>query len=722
MIPFRRFAPILAAFLLLCLPALATAQATDAPTLAKQAREETRKGNHEAALAVWQRILDEHPRHELVADGSAHWAASRSLRHLGKPTEAAELLESYLKKHPKGKGTFAACVGIFLSWLEAGDDKRAQKAGKVVFHRWPDAPDTFMVLRPWVERGYSVPRLKTSYRVLYDWTFDRISGARDPELRLAFLEIIETQHRKEDFVKDGGVLYCKAWAHIEAGRPEEGLALGEKHLKLYPKDVNRDKFRVLMARAYLAFSPPEIERARKLLRAVVANPKTRYRKQAEELLGVEPKDKSIQIEKGFPKAEGIGKVVLLTNLPSGHALRKAATEWRKARDAEVVQFRGSDVKAAASGLRGRGAEFVAVLVKPETIDNNFHLSMLELCRSLDRDPMPDFHFGYLTARDADDLEKMLTRLLAKEAEGGTVAKMVPLPNSAAQIEGLDFLFHIGHGTERRIVGGLDATRVSALSLTRGPVIVSGACFNGICSRSFASSIHDFTFHAPRDIDPKEVLSLAWIHAGATGLIAALDGDRGEMAMAEWEILRERAPALGEVTGWTYRSIFMSLPDDYAAFPRYQAGQPRNISFFHVMMRGWASRILISDPSYRPLKRPLTTPTTGTTVKASGKQVVVTVRVTRFASGPFINVLPRVAGTPFREKRLYARVALPEGFKGRLGRPKIELSGKAAGAKLSRKHFRHEVWGGRRYVNVQLESLSGKLVTTGATATLTFPKR
>ena len=195
-----------------------------------------------------------------------------------------------------------------------------------------------------------------------------------------------------------------------------------------------------------------------------------------------------------------------------------------------------------------------------------------------------------------------------------------------------------------------------------------------------------------------------------------------MAMAEWEHFLEHAPSLGEAIGFTYRSIFMSLADDYAGFPRYQAGQPRNVSFFSVMLRGWTSRILISDPAYRPLQSPLAAPTTKSSAKVSAKQVTVTVEVKRFVSGPFINILPRRAGTPFMERRLYARVAMPESFKGRLGRPQIVLSGKATGAKLSRRRIRHEVWGGRRYVCVQLESASGKLVTPGAVATLSFERR
>jgi len=714
---------LLTAFLaLLCLNEIAPAGESDPDVLAEDARRLLKEDRYAESLALWMRLIDDSGAHPSVTEGDAHWYASRCLRYLGEPKNAAGLLESYLKRFPRGKGGFAANLGIFYSYDEAGEEKPARKAGKRVFAGWPEANGTFTVLRMWVERGWKVPRLKTPFKTLYDWTFKRIEGTRDPELRLAFLDILSTQHRNEGFVTDGAILYCQAWAHIQAGRPEEGLALGEKHLKLYPKDVNRDKMRVLMARALLDLSPPMTKRARKLLRAVVANAGPKYRKQAEELLGVEPRDRSIQIEKGCPKPEGLSKIVVLTNLSSGSDWFRAAAKWRKARSAEVVQFRGSDPKAAMGSLRRIGPEFVAVHVKPETIDNNFHLGVLELCRGLDRDPMPDFHFGYLTARNPKDLEAFLAGILEKEARGGTSGDVVAVQGPGGRLASLDFLLHYGHGTPRRVVGGLDAAGVAALALENGPVVFSGACFNGVCGLSFESSVRDYTFHTPRMLRPEEVISLAWIHAGATGLFAALDGDRGEMAMAEWEYFREHAASLGEVIGHTYRSVFTSLKEDYGDFPRYRAGQPRRTYFFDVMLRGWTSRILISDPMYRPLKRPLTGPTARASARRSGDAIVVEVESVRFVSGPFINILPRLAGTPFREKRLYARVALPEGFTGRLGRPKVALSGKAAGVDLSRRLVRHEVWGGRRYVTVQAESASGKLVTAGAKTTWTFPIR
>ncbi|MHC4862427.1 MAG: hypothetical protein ACYTDY_20335, partial [Planctomycetota bacterium] len=74
------------------------------------------------------------------------------------------------------------------------------------------------------------------------------------------------------------------------------------------------------------------------------------------------------------------------------------------------------------------------------------------------------------------------------------------------------------------------------------------------------------------------------------------------------------------------------------------------------------------------------------------------------------------GIPWREQRLYARVALPKGLEGRLGRPEVNTGA----AKTARTKVRHEVWGGRRYVNVLLEAEGRKLGVPGYVAELAFP--
>ena len=691
------------------------AAAPDPVERSKEARDLYDQGRFDEALLIWEEILKKHKKQEVVTGGDAHWYASRCMRQMGGHAEAAAMLETYLKSFPNGKGVFTALTGTFHSWVEAGEEKKAKAAGKRLFKAYPDAKGTFWVFRTYLERGWKLPRLATEYRVLYYWTFDRINAAENPDLRLAALDLIAAWHKKEKLVKSGAILFCQAWCHQKSGRHDKAIEIGTKHLKHYPKASERDKVRMTVAEAMLAKDPPDIKRATKVLEALIRNP-GRYKEPAEKMLAAaKTGGTSIQILKGCPRPEGMGKIVLLTDLSASSSRFKALEVWRTARDAEVVRIRPGRLSDAVDELRRLGPEFVAIAVAPLTIDGNFHLSVLEFCRDLDEDPMPDFNFGYLVSRDAKDLAAFTAAILEKEKQGGRAAAMVGVPSSGGQIKALDYFLHFGHGTPRKIVKGLSAKGIADLDLPRGPVVFSGACFNGVCSRSYERSLLEYVYMKPEEIPPEDTVSLAWIHAGATGVIAALDGDRGEMANAEWEYFRESADTLGGVIGHQYRLVFACLAESYSSFPRYLPGKSKRTSFFDVMLRGKTSRLLIGDPMYRPLKKPLDDPTMRAGATVEDGKVKVTIEVLRFAPGPFTNILTRKPGPPWRERRLYARVALPEGLEGMLGRPEVRVTG----ARTDRTKVRHEIWGGRRYIHVLLESTDGKLTSPGTSVELTF---
>jgi hypothetical protein len=217
--------------------------------------------------------------------------------------------------------------------------------------------------------------------------------------------------------------------------------------------------------------------------------------------------------------------------------------------------------------------------------------------------------------------------------------------------------------------------------------------------------------------PEKLVSLAWIHAGATGYLASLEADRGEMAIAEWEHFRETAAPLGQVIGHQYRLAFTSLPATYPGFPRYKVGVAKRTGFYDVMLRGAVARILVGDPSYKPMKQPLASPATKATLELSpdGKTCVATIEVLRYEQGEFLNYLPDHGDGTF-DTRVTARLALPEGFASRLESPETtaELGGNAVS--VGRSVVRHEVWGGRRYVNVQVEGRDARLAQVGARTT------
>jgi hypothetical protein len=610
----------------------------------------------------------------------------------------------------------------FELWVDAGDAARAQAAGALLLRKYPEAKGCYAVLRTFLESGWKPPKLATSYDVLSRWTFDRTDGRKDPDLRLAFLDLLEKHYPREPSVKEGGTLYSRAWCHLKAGRFEEAIAHCETYLRKFPGGNAEDSARLVAAEACLALSPPDTAKAEKLIKAVLADPKCRRRAEAEGLLAAARGGATaVQVSEGCPKPEGLGRTVLLTNLLVGDARLRALEGWRGARGAEVVRFGGSDVQDAAKDLARIGPEFVAVAVAPATVDINFHLAMLELCRDLDGDPMPDFHFGYLVARDAKDLGAFAERILASEGRGPVAARDAVDLRQTEVVAGLDLLLHFGHGQAWCVEKMITGEEIAALSLPKAPVVLSGACFNGVLSRSWHDSALKPSFLPPKEVDAKRLVSLAWVHAGASALLAALEGDRGEMAGAEWEYLRSTAAPLGEVIGLEYRLAFTSLPESFASFPRYVPGRAKRTGFYDVMLRGMVSRVLLSDPGFRPLETPLDPPATRTTVtrdEATGS-VTVTVEVSRAQSFTFQNMLP-MSGKGVFDRRIHARVELPGSLDARYGRATARAESAGAEIALTRHHVKHEVWGGRRFVSVQAESEDGRLARPGTKATFVLP--
>jgi len=438
---------------------------------------------------------------------------------------------------------------------------------------------------------------------------------------------------------------------------------------------------------------------------------------------VEAQTRGLSLKKSMPCKTGLGRMVILTNLPRRGPAWKAVKRLARHRDAVIQPFKEDNVRSTRRKLGRIGPEFVAVAVSPTTVDMNFHLDLLEICRNLDADPMPDFHFGYLAARDGKDFSAFVDRILAREAktDAGTVARITPLTPPSDKFRNLDYLMHFGHGNPWRVMSGLTGEQVGALSLSRNPVVFSGACFTGVLSRSYHKCARQLIYFKPTTISPGKLLSLNWVHAGVSGYLAAMEGDRGEMAMAEWDHFRERACSLGEVIGYQYRLAFTSLPEDFNGFPRYIPGKKKLMSFYNVMLRGMISRILLSDPAFRPLGKPLDPPATTvkTTFDPEGKSIKITCRIERASQGLFLDCMHMNARGKFSH-RLTCRAARPEEGEGRLGKPTVSVRIGNEEIPLSRHLVRHEVWGGVRYVNLQVESADNRLGRRGCTATFTFP--
>ena len=622
----------------------------------------------------------------------------------------------------------AALRGKFDAAVSSGKDADAQAAGKKLLAEVPEDPLCLYVLRTFLSKGWKWPRLRTSFATLRKWEQD-VDAAKEPDFRITLIDAMEDAWPKEDPVADGGTLYERAWTQLQAKRYEEAIRLGREYLRRFKDGANADKTRVVvLVPALLAKSPPETDAARKILQAVAADEHSKYRDRALRALDeMAAGARWIDVDAGCPKAAGLGKIVLLTDLPADDDFWKSLAAWRDARQAEVVRFRPGHLKDAADALRKLGPEFVAVAAHPAEIDSNLQWDMVELQRDLDGDPMPDFHFGWLVARDAADLRALAVRSAAGTPREGAKTASIGLPKSADDVAPYDAVLHFGHGQPNRVDDGVTAAELANAKLPRAPLVVSGACYNGVVGRSWHPCTLQPEFCKAIEVAPNDAISLAWIHAGAIGVLASMEADRGEMAGAEWAWLRETACSLGEAATLDARLACLSLPEDWPGMPRQRAGDKRDLGLFDVMLRGQLARCLIGDPSVRLLAKPETEPT----IRASARtdetgRVVVEIEPTGAASGEsmflLVNTLTRsgLQGNAFSERRLFARVEVPAAVTGRLGPPEVAVKRGDAAVALLRTSVRHEVWGGRRFVCVQVESAETGLVAAGTKATFTFP--
>lgn len=612
----------------------------------------------------------------------------------------------------------------------AGLAPEAQAAGRKILAEFPDDPAALHVLRVFHENGWKWPRLRTSFATLYRWTNDAIDDASEPELRLAVVETIEDLHPREDYVRDGGSLYVRQWCHMRARHWDESIRLGKDFLRRFGDSSMVDKCRWSLALALLGKSPPDVEAARRHLEWLAEDPKRRNSANAKRRLDALRVGLAwIDVEDGCPRAAGLGKVAVVTDLKEHDPLWKSLDAWRAARSATVIRLRDGDPATAEAKLRKLGPEFVAFAVAPGTLDANFHWRVLDLCRGLDDDPMPDFHFGYLTARDTRDLRDLAARALAPR-QGESRFAIASTGASQLELTQLDGFLHFGHGSATRVVSGWDAATAAAIPLTRAPLVVSGACFNGVTSRSYEPCTMQPVVLRPVEHAPHDVISLAWVHAGAVGVIAALEADRGEMAAHEWSHIRETACTLGEAAGLQARLACTSLPES-VGFPRYSVGGARSLLLFDVMLRGATSRVLIGDPTVRMLTRPALPASVAARASydAATKSWSATIEVpaqmdwneSQFA---FINTLT-VAGMGeqgFSERRLWARVEVPAEVRDAPAAPAIRVEHAGVAVPTLRTFVRHEVWGGRRYVVLQAESADITLSKRGTTLTADFPAR
>jgi hypothetical protein len=357
-------------------------------------------------------------------------------------------------------------------------------------------------------------------------------------------------------------------------------------------------------------------------------------------LGAEPKSQPVP-----------GYVVVLDDSPGGQAYRAAAEElsrWRAA--IRTVPLTAEGLGPVFEQLKQLKPQFVAFVVSPGRIEDNFVGEVFQRTSRLEDGPELDFAYGFITGATLADALALVRNTERAESDRASIPKrfvavghtfaesdlgpfayqqallfeqygyqawpMNPIDNSVdwrsrlpwemRQLRGASLVVFAGHGMGDWMCG-LDADAFTGVQLDRA-IVVSGPCHSAVTTLR-----HDNQGGAlgvkSVPIPPERSICLQLVRAGA---IAQL----GSTASSCWANVGAAVPAFfnqGQTLGEALRHRlndyirqngirqFTSLPfEDGKPSPQFLKDErnPANIQSLARVM-------LIGDPAYRPFpeKRP-----------------------------------------------------------------------------------------------------------------------
>jgi len=109
--------------------------------------------------------------------------------------------------------------------------------------------------------------------------------------------------------------------------------------------------------------------------------------------------------------------VVLTDLPDDDPYSEAARKLVDYRHGTIVRFEADRLLALRRKLHALQPRYVALVLRPESIDANLQRRMIALATRMDADPFPDFAFGFITGATPEDAIGMVDRTIAAERSG-----------------------------------------------------------------------------------------------------------------------------------------------------------------------------------------------------------------------------------------------------------------------------------------------------------------
>jgi len=336
-----------------------------------------------------------------------------------------------------------------------------------------------------------------------------------------------------------------------------------------------------------------------------------------------------------------------TDAAQADAFASAVNELAKHRNADDILDLEIGLEAVLKKLSESKPRFVAFVVKPERIEDNFVGAVFDGMSNLDDDPQLDTSWGFITGRSGEDAQQMVQNTIAAErkpaemkkrfvavahtfaendlapfaveqgeafaARGFETAGINPIDdskewqakaaNEIQKLNGASLVFFAGHGMGDMscIIPGDELGKVE---LNRA-VVVNGTCHCAVTVIRHDIDVQTMGIKQVR-IDPAKSVCLNLISAGAIAQIGstagscwmnvapAISGFLDEGA-AMGDALRRRLDWAIEQSGVTQVHVLRfreGRPSPIFLGPPENAGQ----------LQSYARVVLIGDPAYVPFPK------------------------------------------------------------------------------------------------------------------------
>jgi hypothetical protein len=338
---------------------------------------------------------------------------------------------------------------------------------------------------------------------------------------------------------------------------------------------------------------------------------------------------------GAPTRTSVEDFLVLSEVQRGDPYHQVVKTLTKGERAEVLTFDRRRLGPVFEVLARRKPGMVAVVIRPESLDVNFHFEFLERASRLDADPFVDFTFGYLTGATAPEAVAFAEGIRAASrtrparsilefgpsrrpqaltgdaphswAEGFR-ARRLAHPEDAGNVpellraaKGTGVLSAWGHGMPEGVAHGMSGKALRESGLDLHPALYfSGPCYCGVTGRWFGLEGGVVT---EKTVAAEDAFVLALIKARVSAAFAGLDPDRGETNHHELDHVLLTGEPLGMASKSTYDDVVVAYRRPELKLPRYEVGKRRPYRDIHDnMISGSACRALFGDPRFQPFPK------------------------------------------------------------------------------------------------------------------------